>query len=369
MNSSSSPEVVVVTGASAGLGRAIVQKFAEQGAHIGLIARGRDRLESTKRDVEAAGGRALVISADVADAQAVEDAAEQVEREFGPIDIWVNNAMTAVFSPVKEMQADEYRRVTEVTYLGQVHGTLAALKRMLPRDRGVIVQIGSALAYRSIPLQSSYCAAKHAIIGFTQSLRTELLHDKSNVHVTMVQMPGLNTPQFDWVKSRLPNHPKPLGAWYEPEVGADAVVWAAHNPRREVKVGYPTLEAVYGNKLLPGVGDAYLADVGFKGQQTDEPVSPDRPNNLWEPVPGDYGARGSFSDGAKDFSPAAWLATRGEWAAVAGAALVGVALGALTKNGKGGRDNNDKADNDKDDNGRDSSSHGGAKRHGLSETR
>jgi NAD(P)-dependent dehydrogenase (short-subunit alcohol dehydrogenase family) len=328
MHPQRAPEVVVVTGASAGLGRATAMRFARDGAHIGLIARGQDRLEATRQDVVAAGGQAIVLPADVADASAVEAAAERVEQVFGPLTIWVNNAMTAVFSEVKDMRPEEYRRVMEVTFLGQVHGTLAALRRMLPRDGGVIVQIGSALAYRSIPLQSSYCAAKHAVLGFTQSLRSELLHYRSHVRVTMVEMPGLNTPQFDWVKSRMPRHPRPLGACYEPEVGAEAVVWAARHPRREVKVGYPTLQAIYGTKILPGIGDRYLADVGFRGQQTDEAVSPDRPNNLWAPVPGPYGARGSFSAGAKTSSLETWLATRGRLATLAGTALLGVAIAA-----------------------------------------
>lgn len=328
MQSRRRPEVVVVTGASAGLGRAIVDRFARDGASIGLIARGLDRLEATRRDVIALGGTALVLPANVADADAVEVAAERVERELGPITIWVNNAMTAVFSEVKDMQPAEYRRVMEVTYLGQVHGTLAALKRMLPRNHGVIVQIGSALAYRSIPLQSSYCAAKHAVLGFTQSLRSELLHYGSKVHVTMVEMPGLNTPQFDWVKSRMPRHPRPMGTYYEPEVGAEAVVWAARHSRREVKVAFPTIEAIYGTKVLAGVGDRYLAHVGFRGQQTQEPVRADRPYNLWEPVPGNYGAHGSFSAGAKQVSLQAWLATKGRWAMIAGSSLAGLALAA-----------------------------------------
>ena len=230
MKQLSKPEVVVVTGASAGLGRAITQRFAREGAYIGLLARGRDGLEGARKDVEELGGKALVLPTDVADAEAVERAAEAIEREFGPIDIWINNAMVSVFSPVKEMKPEEYKRVTEVTYLGYVYGTLAALKRMLPRDRGVIVQVGSALAYRGIPLQSAYCGAKHAIQGFVDSLRSELLHDKSNVRVTMVQVPAMNTLQFDWVKSRLPNKPLPVPPIFQPEVGAEAVHFVAHGP-------------------------------------------------------------------------------------------------------------------------------------------
>src|SRR5579885_599235 len=228
-NETGKPEVVVVTGASAGLGRAIVRRFAREGAHVGLLARGRDGLEGAKKDAEELGGKALVLPTDVADADAVERAAEAVEREFGPIDIWINNAMVSVFSPVKEMKHEEYRRVTEVTYLGYVHGTLAALRRMLPRDRGAIVQVGSALAYRGIPLQSAYCAAKHAIQGFCDSLHCELIHDNSRVRLTMVQMPALNTPQFRWVKSRLPRKAQPVPPIFQPEVAAEAIVWASEH--------------------------------------------------------------------------------------------------------------------------------------------
>src|SRR5947209_17449304 len=237
MKELSKPEVVVITGASAGVRRATARAFAREGAYIGLLARGRDGLEGARRDVEELGGRALVLPADVSDADAVERAAEAVEQEFGPVDVWINNAMTSVFSPVKEMRAEEYRRVTEVTYLGYVYGTLAALKRMLPRDRGVIVEVGSALAYRGIPLQSAYCASKHAIQGFVDSLRCELLHDKSNVRVTMVQLPAMNTPQFSWVKSRLPRKAQPVPPIFQPEVAAEAIVYASDNPRREIYVG------------------------------------------------------------------------------------------------------------------------------------
>ncbi|MGH7231824.1 MAG: SDR family oxidoreductase, partial [Nitrospiraceae bacterium] len=231
------PEVVVVTGASAGVGRATVRAFAKQGSHIGLLARGREGLEGARREVEEVGGQALVVPTDVADPDQVEAAAEVVEREFGPIDIWVNNAMVSVLSPVKEMTAAEFRRVTDVTYLGYVHGTLSALRRMHPRDRGVIIQVGSALAYRAIPLQSAYCGAKHAIQGFTESLRSELIHDGSHVRVTIVQLPAVNTPQFSWIKSRMPRHPQPVPPIYQPEVIADAIVWAAHHDRRELSVG------------------------------------------------------------------------------------------------------------------------------------
>lgn len=284
----------MITGASAGLGRAAAREFGRHGAKVGLIARGVDGLEAAKREIESSGGSALVLPLDVADAKAMEKAAASVEQELGPIDIWVNNAMASVFSPVKEMQAEEYKRVTEVTYLGVVYGTLAALKRMLARDRGTIVQVGSALAYRSIPLQSAYCAAKHAIAGFTDSLRCELIHDKSSVRVTMVQMPALNTPQFGWVKSRLKHKAQPVPPIFEPEVGAKAIYWAAHHRRREVYVGWPTVEAIVGNKVVPGLLDRYLGKTGFASQQTREPEDPNRANNLWEPLKGDYGAHGAF---------------------------------------------------------------------------
>ena len=324
-----SPEVVVITGASAGLGRVIAREFAKAGAHIGLIARGQDGLEGARRDVESRGGKALVIRADVADADAIEAAAETVEREFGPIDIWINNAMVSVFSPVKQMRPEEYKRVTEVTYLGVVYGTLAALKRMLPRDRGAIVQVGSALAYRGIPLQSAYCAAKHAIQGFHDSLRSELIHDKSKVRVTMVQLPAMNTPQFSRVKSRLPGKPQPVPPIYQPEIGADAVLFAARNNRREIYVGYPTLEAIIGDKIAASLGDRYLARNGYEAQQTGEPSEPNRRDNLWESLPGDHGAHGVFGRRATSFSPQLWLNKNRNWLAMAGAGLAGVILGTL----------------------------------------
>lgn len=316
-------ETVVVTGASAGLGRAIAREFGKHGARVGLIARGVDGLNGAKREIEAAGGEALVLPLDVADAAKVEEAAERVEREFGPIDIWVNDAMVSVFSPVKEMTAQEYERVTDVTYLGYVYGTLAALKRMLPRDRGMIVQVGSALAYRSIPLQSAYCAAKHAIAGFTDSLRCELVHDHSNVRITMVQMPALNTPQFGWVKSRLKHKAQPVPPIFQPEVGARAVYWAAHHHRREVFVGGSTVAAIEGNKIIPGLLDIYLGKTGYNSQQTSEPENPNRPNNLWEPVGGDHGAHGTFDARAHEHSTEVWLDLYRNWLAI-GAGAVGV---------------------------------------------
>ena len=333
-NTSSRPaEVVVVTGASAGVGRATVQHFARTGARIGLIARGRDGLEGARRDVERAGGEALVLPVDVAHADEVEGAADAVEQRFGPVDIWINDAMVSVFSPVKEMTADEFKRVTEVTYLGVVYGTLAALKRMLPRDRGTIVQVGSALAYRGIPLQAAYCGAKHAIQGFMDSLRTELLHDGSRVHVTMVQMPALNTPQFGWVKSRLPRKPQPVPPIFQPEVAAEAIHWAAHHRRRELYVGMPTVEAIVGNKVAPGFADWYLAHAGIDSQQTDEPDDHDRPNNLWDPVPGDHGAHGVFDGRASTGCPQLWVTTHRGWLALAGATLAaaGLVAGAVVR--------------------------------------
>lgn len=302
MENDNKPKVVVVTGATAGVGRSVVKEFARQGARIGLIARGRDRLEATEREVAELGGKALALPTDVADAQQVEQAAEQVEQEFGPIDIWVNNAMTTIFAPFLEIKPDEFKRATEVTYLGQVYGTLAALKRMHARNRGTIVQVGSALAYRSIPLQSPYCGAKHAVIGFTDSIRSELIHDKSAVHITAVMLPAMNTPQFSWCRTRLPRHPQPVPPIFEPEVAARAIVWAAKHKKREVYVGFPTVKAIYGNELAPSFADRYLANNAFSGQQTSQPVSPDRPDNLFEPVDGDYGAHGVFADRAKSCS-------------------------------------------------------------------
>lgn len=292
----------MVTGATAGVGRAVVTEFARQGAHIGLIARGKKGLEATKREVEELGGKALMLPTDVADAQQVEDAAERVEQELGPIDIWVNDAMTTIFAPFLQIKPDEFKRATEVTYLGQVYGTMAALKRMHARNRGAIVQVGSALAYRSIPLQSPYCGAKHAIVGFTDSIRSELIHDKSAVHITAVMLPAMNTPQFSWCRTRLPNHPQPVPPIFQPEVAARAIVWAVTHKRREIYVGFPTIKAIYGNEVAPAFGDSYLAEHAFSGQQTSQPVSPDRPDNLFEPVDVNYGPHGIFGDRAKDFS-------------------------------------------------------------------
>ncbi|MEZ4334771.1 MAG: SDR family oxidoreductase [Myxococcota bacterium] len=291
--------VIVVTGASAGVGRATARAFGEAGCAVALIARGRDGLEAAAREVEEAGGRALAIEADVADPAQVEAAAARAEQAFGAIDVWVNDAMVTVMSPVAETTAEEYRRVTEVTYLGAVHGTLAALRRMLPRDRGVIVQVGSALAYRAIPLQSAYCAGKHALRGFTDSLRCELLHEQSGVQVTMVQLPALNTPQFEWSRIRFDRQPQPVPPIYQPEVAAQAIVFAADAGRREVWVGGRNALLMFANKLAPAVGDRYLARTGYDSQFTDEPASPARPDNLERPLPGDFGTHGRFDARAR----------------------------------------------------------------------
>jgi short-subunit dehydrogenase len=322
-------EVVVITGASAGVGRATARAFARRGARIGLLARGEDGLEGARADVEKEGGKALAIPTDVAHSQDVEAAAEAVEKAFGPIDIWVNNAMTTVFSPLKEITPEEFKRATEVTYLGTVYGTMAALKSMYARNRGCIVQVGSALAYRSIPLQSPYCGAKHAILGFTDSLRSELIHDHSNIHLTMVQMPALNTPQFSWCKTKLPRHPQPVPPIFQPEVAAEAIVWAAHHKRREVYVGGPTIQAIEGNKIAPGWLDHYLALTCFGGQQTSETVSSDRPNNLFNPVPGDHGAHGIFDDRSHAASAQLWQTTHRGWLAAAGIGVAAFACIAL----------------------------------------
>jgi NAD(P)-dependent dehydrogenase (short-subunit alcohol dehydrogenase family) len=323
------PEVVVITGASAGVGRATSVAFAKRGARIGLLARGCDGLTGARAEVESAGGKALLVPTDVSDAGAVEQAARRVEEEFGPIDVWVNNAMTSVFSPVKEMTPDEFRRVTEVTYLGYVYGTLAALGRMLPRDRGHVVQVGSALAYRGIPLQAAYCASKHAIQGFTESLRSELLHDRSDVQLTMVQMPALNTPQFGWVRSRLPRKAQPVPPIFQPEVAAEAVYWAAHHGRDELWVGFSAVKAIVGNRIIPRALDRYMARAGYDAQQTHELADPDREDNLYQPVPGDAGAHGDFDGRSSDKSYQWWANTHRGWlltgltaAGLAGAALV-----------------------------------------------
>ncbi|MGE5269236.1 MAG: SDR family oxidoreductase [Thiohalocapsa sp.] len=316
-------ETVVITGAAAGLGRATARAFAASGARIGLLARGVDDLNAAAGEVERAGGKALVLPTDVADPDAVEAAADQVERQLGPIDIWVNCAMATIFAPFADLTPDEYRRATEVTYLGYVHGTMAALRRMRPRNRGTIVQVGSALSYRAIPLQSVYCGAKFAIRGFTDSLRCELLHDKSSVHVTMVQMPALNTPQFDWARNKMGRRPQPVPPIFQPEVGAEAIVFAAHARRREVYVGGPSVKVILANKLIPGLLDRYLARKGYSAQLTDEPSAAQRPDNLFSGLPGDHGAHGRFDARARSYSIELWLSRQ---RAVIGAALGGLAV-------------------------------------------
>ena len=331
MSQPGSPEVVVVTGASSGVGRAIAHAFAKRGAHIGLLARGERGLGDAVAEVQRLGGKAIAVPTDVADHEAVERAAARVEEEFGPIDIWVNDAMATVFARFVDTEPEEFKRATEVTYLGAVYGTMAALKRMVARDRGVIVQVGSALSYRAIPLQAAYCASKFAIRGFTDSIRTELLHDKSNVHITMVQLPGVNTTQFNWCRSKLPKHPMPVPPIYQPEIPAEAVYWAAHHRRRELWVGYSAVQAILGNKLAPSFADWYLAKTGFKGQQMqDRPVSPGRPDNLYEPVQDKAATHGIFDAQAKTRSPQLWAATprpivAGALTAVAAAAAAATA--------------------------------------------
>ncbi|GHO70913.1 hypothetical protein KSC_098050 [Ktedonobacter sp. SOSP1-52] len=331
MRRTSTPEVVVVTGASAGVGRAIVRAFARRGAHIGLLARGREGLEGAKKDVEQLGGNALVLPTDVADVQQIEEAATQVEDTFGPIDIWINVAMTSVFSPFKEMQPEEFKRVTEVTYLGQVYGTMAALRRMLPRHKGRIIQVGSALAYRGIPLQSAYCGAKHGIQGFTESVRCELIHDRSNVKISMVQLPAVNTPQFGWVKSCLPNKAQPVPPIYQPEVIADGVAWIADHYRRQLYIGLSTVIVIQGNKLAAAFGDWYLGKTGYKSQQTNQRADPGRPNNLWAPVDEDrdYGAHGDFDDRAKKRSWQLWADTHRGMLGLIGIGMAGIAATSL----------------------------------------
>jgi short-subunit dehydrogenase len=298
--------VVVVTGAGAGVGRATVQQFAKNGARLGLIGRDRDRLEQAAKEVHGLGSDAFIAIADVADAAQVEAAAARIEQDFGRIDIWINNAMATIFSPFHKISPEDYKRATEVTYLGAVYGTMAALKRMRPRNRGIIIQVGSALAYRAIPLQSPYCGAKFAIRGFTDSLRSELLHDRSNIRITMVHMPALNTPQFEWGKNQMPAQPQPVPPIFEPEMAAQAIFWASRHKRREVYVGLPTWKAIWANKLAPGLIDRYLAYTGYEGQQSRRPADPLTPNNLLEPVKGDFAAHGRYDKEATPGTAQLW---------------------------------------------------------------
>ncbi|HSN70793.1 MAG TPA: SDR family oxidoreductase [Steroidobacteraceae bacterium] len=329
-------ETVVITGASAGIGRATARKFATHGANVALVARGQDGLDGACHEVRAAGGRALAVPTDVADPDQVEAAAERAEAEFGPIDIWINCAMVTIFGPLRAIDPAEFRRATEVTYLGTVYGTMSALRRMLPRDRGTIVQVGSALAYRSIPLQSPYCGAKHAVRGFTDSLRSELIHDRSDVHVTMVQLTAFNTPQFDGGRVKMDRRARPVPPDYQPEVAAEGIYFAAHRRRREVTVGLPAVAAIVGNKLAPGIADRVLAHQAYSGQLSHELLPPARPDNLFESVPGDHGAHGRFDAVARRRSRQLWL-TMHRRALVGGAlattALVSVAA-RLLRNGR-----------------------------------
>jgi NAD(P)-dependent dehydrogenase (short-subunit alcohol dehydrogenase family) len=320
-------EVVVVTGAAGGVGRAVARRFADAGASVGLVARNPDALEAARREVEERGGRVHVVIADVADHAAVEAAAEEVEAALGPIDVWVNDAMTTVFAFFEDVTPDEFKRATEVTYLGFVWGTRAALARMQPRDRGTIVQVGSAMAYQGIPLQAPYCGAKHAMKGFVDSLRTELRHKRSRVHVTMVQLPGLNTPQFDHCRSKMPGHPQPVPPVYQPEVAADAVHWAAHHRRREVYVGAPTVYTILGSKVAPWLAERYLAKTAVASQQMDEPAGPGNdPGNLFEAPEGDPGAHGRFDDTSHGRSVQWWASRHRRALGAAGAALGAAAL-------------------------------------------
>ncbi|MEO7063892.1 MAG: SDR family oxidoreductase [Dokdonella sp.] len=302
-------EVVVITGASAGVGRATAHRFARAGASVVLIARASAALDAAAAEVRALGAQTLAIGVDVADAAEVEAAAARVEDEVGPIDVWINAAMATIFAPVSDISAEEFRRATEVTYLGTVHGTMAALKRMRSRNRGKIVQVGSALAYRAIPLQAPYCGAKFAIRGFTDALRVELMHDRSRITVTMVQLSAFNTPQFQWGRTRLPRRPQPVPPIYQPEVAAEGIYYAAHHRRRELWIGYPAVKAIIGNGLVPWLADRVLAREGYSGQMDEQPVPTDRPDNLFEPVDRDFGTHGRFDDRSHGFSPQLWATT------------------------------------------------------------
>ena len=327
-------QTVVITGASGGVGRAVARAYGKRGANVALIARGEQGLADAEKDVQNAGGHALPLQVDVADYAAVETAASRIEEELGPIDVWINAAFSSVFATFADTAIEEFRRATEVSYLGFVHGTHAALARMRPRDRGAIVQVGSALAYRGIPLQSAYCGAKHAIQGFTESLRCELLHDNSGVHVTMVQLPAVNTPQFSWVLSKLPRRPQPVPPIYQPELAARAIVRAADKPqRREYWVGSSTAATLIANAIAPGVLDRYLARTGFDSQQTEQRRGPDAHSNLWQPVDRDrdYGAHGRFDDRAHGHDPQTWASRHHAGAAALGAGIIATVAAAVRR--------------------------------------
>jgi short-subunit dehydrogenase len=295
-------KIVVITGAGAGVGRATVREFARNGCDVALLSRDPERLEAAADEARAFGVRALPIPTDVADADAVEAAATRVEQELGPIDVWVNVAMATVFAPVSKLTAAEIKRGTEVTYLGQVHGMMSALKHMTPRRRGAIVNVGSALAYRSVPLQSIYCGAKFAIRGFTDSLRSEIIHDGLDISISMVDLPAVNTPQFTWALNKMGRRAQPVPPIFQPEIPARAIYFAAFHPRRQTWIGFPTVKAILANRIAPGMIDRYLAKSGYTGQLTDEPVPADAPNNLFKPVPGSYAAHGRFDARARDHS-------------------------------------------------------------------
>jgi len=327
--------VAVVTGASGGVGRATARLLGERGATVVLLARGREGLDGAKREVESRGGRAIVIQTDVSDFEQVDSAATTAEREAGPIDLWINNAMLSMYSPFVEMSPEEFAHIVEVTFLGTVHGTRCALHRMMPRDHGTIVQVGSALAFRSIPLQSAYCASKHAIQGFTESLRCELIHQKSNIRMSVVNMPALNTTQFVWTKNKMPHKARPAGTIFQPEVAAKAILYAAEHDRRELMVGYTTVEATLGEKVIPGVLDHYLANAAWEGSMLPERTDPDQPDNFWQPVADDLGAHGPFDRLAHRHSIQLW-ATENRSKLIAALVLGAVGLSTLLKRGSGG---------------------------------
>jgi short-subunit dehydrogenase len=328
-----SQTVAVVTGASGGVGRATVRRLARRGARIALLARGREGLEGAKRDVEECGGTALVIPTDVSKFEQVQGAAEAAERELGPIDLWINNAMVSMYSPFMKMTPEEFRHIVDVTFLGNVYGTQCALERMIPRNRGVIIQIGSALAFRSIPLQSAYCASKHAIQGFTESIRSELIHQGIDVRVAVVNMPALNTTQFVWTRNKMPHKARPTGTIFQPEVAAEAIIFSVEHDRRELMVGYTTVEATLGEKVIPGLLDRYLAKAAWEGSMLPAAADPDQPDNFWEPVRRDLGAHGPFDRLARRFSIQLW-ATKNRAPLVAGLLATGVGLSALLLRGR-----------------------------------